>query len=282
MSEYWKSTPTYWCKHCSTYVRDTPVSKRQHESTPRHQGNIQRSLRTIHKTHEREERDKGRAKAEVERLNGIVSGSRKGGDASASKTSNAAGDANARPARVEQRSADPAERKRQVQQLAALGVAVPKEFRADLALAGDWETVATREVPQDRDTAGDVKSFGVRKRRLEDGEEDDEEDAKLDAKEHARRKPERDTRAWGSRMKTWKKSEDDGVDIASLMGGTPSKDTETIVKDEDDVKKEEDAADQPRVKREDSGSDVPAPAPAVDREDAPIVFKKRKNKTMKT
>src|SRR5256885_11873454 len=94
MSEYWKSTvrrnpatpldlltefnngqPKYWCKHCSTYVKDTKFERAQHEATGKHQGNLRRFLKSIQDGHERGEREKQRARAEVERLNKVVAGS---------------------------------------------------------------------------------------------------------------------------------------------------------------------------------------------------------------
>ena len=72
MAEYWKSTPSYWCKFCSIYVRETPIERKNHEASAKHQNNIQRSLRDLHKNKEREDRDKQRAKDEVARLNGVL------------------------------------------------------------------------------------------------------------------------------------------------------------------------------------------------------------------
>ena len=57
MSEYWKSTPKYWCKHCSVYVRDTKLERTNHEATGRHQGAIKRSLRDLHRNAEQQERE---------------------------------------------------------------------------------------------------------------------------------------------------------------------------------------------------------------------------------
>ncbi|RMZ78709.1 hypothetical protein DV737_g3753, partial [Chaetothyriales sp. CBS 132003] len=109
MSEYWKSTPKYWCKHCSTYVRDTPFERRQHESTAKHQNSLKRFLRDIQNSHERGERDKEKAKAEK--------GGQKGG----------------------QQSAD--DQKRQWQQLADMGIKVPDHVRTEMAMVGDWKAL---------------------------------------------------------------------------------------------------------------------------------------------
>ncbi|KAL8666953.1 MAG: hypothetical protein Q9168_007378 [Polycauliona sp. 1 TL-2023] len=180
MSEYWKSTPKYWCKHCKTFVRDTKLEKTNHEATPKHQGNIKRFLRDLHRGHEREEREKDKAKSEVERLNGVISGSSsatKGGppwerQTAASLSSGA-------------REATPAERKAQLARLAEMGIAVPENFRRDMAMAGDWQTISQRRIEdrvKNEDGLEDFKDFkpdlslnvGVRKRKFEGQEEEEE------------------------------------------------------------------------------------------------------------
>ena len=109
MSEYWKSTPKYWCKHCSTFVRDTKLERANHDATAKHQNAVNRALRDLHRNHEREERDKERAKREVDRLNGVVSGAGSGSQASGSgRQDGGGGDVS--------RTASEADRKRQMQQ----------------------------------------------------------------------------------------------------------------------------------------------------------------------
>lgn len=170
MSEYWKSTPKYWCKHCKTFVRDTKFEKQHHEATGRHQGNLQRFLRGLHRGHEREERDKQRAKDEVDRLNGLTTGPRPVDSQSLER----------KPAisrsRDGNRGNDPADRKRQLAQLAEMGVAVPEDFRREMAMAGDWQTVSvTSGVEQSSfkdEGAQDEKkqasmAVGVRKRKAD-------------------------------------------------------------------------------------------------------------------
>ncbi|KAI9876452.1 MAG: hypothetical protein M1830_006471 [Pleopsidium flavum] len=196
MSEYWKSTPKYWCKHCKTYVRDTKLEKSSHEATPKHQGNLKRFLRDLHRGHEREEREKQRAKDEVERLNGVVNGS----SSAASGTSAAPWQRKRAipPAAADQKQASLAERKQQLSQLAEMGVAIPDEFRGEMAMAGNWQTLSERPVYEDRikkedevDIKPDTLSTGVRKRKYTSQEEDDE------AKEIAIRQ------GWGSTTRTY-------------------------------------------------------------------------------
>ena len=64
-----------------------------------------------------------------------------------------------------------ADRERQIEQLARMGVAVPDEYRKDLAIAGDWQKISEHKVeepPPEEST-----SLGVRKRKYEGQEEEE-------------------------------------------------------------------------------------------------------------
>ncbi|KAF2686482.1 hypothetical protein K458DRAFT_334230 [Lentithecium fluviatile CBS 122367] len=166
MSEYWKSTPKYWCKYCSIYVKDTKFEKQQHEATGRHQGNIQRSLKGLHREQANQERQKQRAKDEVARLNGLVP--------SASSSANPVASAPPTFAKTEERKATLADRKKQWEQLAAMGIAVPDEARGDLAQTGGWQVVR-EEVVGEVGEDGQFKKIankGVHKRKLDEDEEE--------------------------------------------------------------------------------------------------------------
>ena len=232
MSEYWKSTvcfavcipyqiltnalqPKYWCKHCKTFVKDTKLEKTNHEATPKHQGNLQRFLRQLHHGHEREEREKQRAKDEVDRLNGVVLGP-KAASTGIRKT------AIPQPS-SSNRQATPADRKKQLQQLAEMGIVVPEDFRREMAMAGDWQTTSERAIYDSspkresikQEDGGDSKgvalSLGVRKRKYggETGEGEGE------AGEEAAEGGERVVRqGWGSATRTYPGtiSDDDNLD----------------------------------------------------------------------
>ena len=197
--------PKYWCKHCKIFVRDTKLEKTNHEATPKHQGNLKRFLRDLHKGHEREERDKQRAKDEVDRLNGVVSGS-------GSKVPPWEGKASI-PAPSASRQATSADRKKQLAQLAELGVAVPEDFRKEMAMAGDWQTTSQRliydTVKKEEDNE-DVKTgglnIGVRKRKFE-GQEEEEAAGETVVR-----------RGWGSTIRTYPGAEKDGDnDLDALL-----------------------------------------------------------------
>ena len=298
MSEYWKSTPRYWCKFCKVFVKDTKLERQQHDATPRHQGSIQKSLRSLHKEKEQEDRQKQRAKDEVARLNGVVGSSASAGAAGATSAASA-GSRDAGPAK----KATLEERKRQMQQLAEMGVAVPEEFRREMGMAGDWQTVKVTRVEQqpllDEDNK-DAKAFGVRKRKFEDQEEEEAILGTGDAAAQLQRK----NRSWGARMKTFPGNKKDGDDdLDALLGGVTVKKQmgdveEEATKDENAPAGDQDLKDEgrvPEVKKSDSdeeqeaaskldavASDAPVKTEdAADEKSAAtpgagIVFKKRK------
>jgi U1 zinc finger len=204
MSEYWKSTPKYWCKHCSVYVRDTKLERANHESTAKHQSALKRFLRDLHRDHEKEERGKETARREVERLNGVVSGSSKTSMLSNRTTggSPAAGTA--------------ADRKRQMEQLVEMGVLIPTEFRGDMAMPGEWTVTSTRVIGDNTgeeeaksDIPLDAKATGVRKREQTEEEKEEEE-----AVRGLFKRP----RKWGKDTKVISSEGDGGLD--ALLNGT--------------------------------------------------------------
>ncbi|TPX13724.1 uncharacterized protein E0L32_005927 [Thyridium curvatum] len=284
MAEYWKSTPKYWCKHCSIYVRDTKLERANHEATGKHQGAVKRALRDLHRGHEQAEREKERAKREIDRLNGVYA-PRPGGPSSSSSSS----------------AAPKASRQEQLEQLASLGVNIPEEMRSDLALAGEWKVTATRVVPDEaeRDEADKAvaAASGVRKRELEKTEEEQEH-------EEAMKGLFKKQRRWGrdSRTAPGEGEGDDELDVL-LSGGLLGVKKEA--KKEDFEVKKEDGEPQggsgaaPEIKRE-SVDEEEAPSaegskpvaetshtPDVKAEegqatDAPaVVFKKRKPKNVR-
>lgn len=184
MSEYWKSTvsfelfcvnrsqlmfiqPKYWCKHCKIYVRDTKLEKANHDATPKHQGNLKRFLRDLHRSHENEERDKDKAKNEIARLSGLASGS-SGGESSSSAFGRGPTPS------VPRQQATPSQLKQQASQLAELGISIPDEFRGEMAMPGEWQVTSQRLVAPEGE--GEKKpeaiGFGVRKRVAEDEDEE--------------------------------------------------------------------------------------------------------------
>ena len=270
MSEYWKSTPKYWCKFCKTFVRDTKNDRTQHEAKGFHQGNIQRSIRTLRREQERGDREKQRAKDEVARLNSIVSGA----PVPSAKLTPWSG-ALSRPSGATE--ARPEERKKQVAQLAALGVAVPEQYRREMAMVGEWEDVAEHPVgppglKQEEDSKTSILSYGVRKRTHEGMEEEEEAGAQVVRK------------GWGTTFKAYPGAAIGSEDIASLMssGAVVARGPQTA-SDKPVVKKEEDVDEKVPLTisavRDDSFpqniqalKDLPAP---------PVVFKKRKAKVIR-
>ncbi|CDM36846.1 hypothetical protein DTO013E5_2953 [Penicillium roqueforti] len=288
MSEFWKSAPRYWCKQCKVFIRDTPFEKTQHEASPKHQGNLKRFLRQIHNDNEQKQRDSQRAKTEVERLRQAVSGGSSTDKDSAKGNPPPAPKSTARPASLE-------ERKKQMAQLVAMGVAVPEEFRADMALAGDWQTTSETRIEVQQGLEGPTKSVGIRKRKLEGDEEEDE---------HA---PEPIiNKGWGSRMRQYPGAqEDEGLDdlIASTKDIKRTKtfipkveldEQETATEQPTLTAKTEDDSFKPEAQETNESSEIKTEEPAQSSvepvfeekpqsEDATpgVVFKKRKPKAMR-
>ncbi|CAM1505858.1 Fc.00g114950.m01.CDS01 [Cosmosporella sp. VM-42] len=283
MSEHWKSTPKYWCKHCQCYVRDTKLERQNHEATGKHQGALKRFLRDLHRGHEREERDKERAQREIARLNGVVKSSDSGPGAPGPS---------APVARINQSaSTAPSEMqlKRQREQLAELGVAMPSDFRPEMAIPGEWTVTSTRVIKSRNEEEGEgsveARATGVRKR--EETEEQKEE-------EEALRGLFKRSKKWGRDSKTMPQDEDKELD-ALLSGSTFQRpnveEPEAEVKDDDGVDSKEWVKAEDDVPKHELDTTVKSEAPVhvvpvkseVDTEPGlnPVVFKKRKPKNIR-
>ncbi|OQE96292.1 hypothetical protein PENNAL_c0001G04274 [Penicillium nalgiovense] len=289
MAEFWKSAPRYWCKQCKIFIRDTPFEKTQHEASPKHQGSLKRFLRQIHNDNEQKQRDSQLAKTEVERLRKAV-----GGGSSTDKDS-AKGNAPPPVPKSAERPASLEDRKKQIAQLAAMGVAVPQEFRADMALAGDWQTTSETVIEVKPGLEGPTKSVGIRKRKLEGEEEGDEHVPEPIV-----------NKGWGSRMRQYPGAqEEEGLD--DLLASTKDiKRTKTFtpkveldereaateppaptMKTEDDPSKPEaqETNGSATVKTEDSAQTLVEPIveekPQSSDAAPGVVFKKRKPKAMR-
>jgi hypothetical protein len=234
-------------------------------------------VRDLHRGHEKEEKNKDRAKSEVARLNGLVAGGGSGSGASSSSSGFGRG-----PTPVPKPQATSGQRKQQLAQLAEMGVSIPDDFRPDMAMAGEWRVTAERIVEADGEKKPDAIALGVRKRTVED-EEDAVEAKKL---------------RWGSKFKTHPAEEDTG-DLDALLANATRKDTVPAVKIDlkeevkQEVKEEAEGDDQNLggVKREPSDgetkiSEVIPPSDAIksegDKQSTPgVVFKKRKAKNIR-
>lgn len=301
MSEYWKSTPSYWCKFCSQYVRDTGLERKNHEASARHQNNIQRSLRNLHKDKQIEERDKQRAKDEVARLNGMF-GDGKKSSSTQSQSIPAPKTASTAPPQL----STAAQRKSHAEQLAALGVELPDELKKEVTGVGNYQVVHERAVvPSDGGTISVNRSLAeiLAESKKEDQEVKDEvkteDDTKAKANGARKRKileDEEDIRdeeaapkrkAWGSNFRAYPGSKDTGDDtgdLDALLSGVKRKqEPETKTEEEELVKKEDgDEAAKPISAVPDvaESEDVAVKAEANSGAAAlpAAVFKKRKGK----
>ncbi|KAL2018087.1 hypothetical protein VTK56DRAFT_1273 [Thermocarpiscus australiensis] len=292
MAEYWKSTPKYWCKHCSVYVRDTKLERANHEATAKHQAAVKRSLRDLHRSAEQQEREKERARREVERLNGVVTGSSSssGARGPGAKPSGAYG---ASPQQVSQ-----AERQRQLEQLAELGVNIPTELRGTMAMAGEWTVTSTRVIEDTgkkadskEPTSTEGRATGVKRERERTEEEKEQEEAI----KGLFKKP----RKWGIDSKTMPAEED--AELETLLTGplVKTKKEESFppeVKTEDgreeaaqdDVDKSAKREPSPPIKKEPQEELVgPDVGTAAGTDNTPhaggpaVMFKKRKPKNIR-
>jgi hypothetical protein len=253
-------------------VKDTKFERAQHEATGRHQGNIQRSLKGLHREQENEKRNQARAQAEVARLNGLVP------SASAPSVATGLGGKPTFEKRPEQK-ATVDDRKRQWEQLAALGVALPTAARGDLAIAGDWKTVSEEvvgEVNEDGEFKATALNKGVRKRMIDENEEEQKAAGELITKR----------KGWGHTYKSFPGSKGGDDDIESLLGKKTSQmeaRPEIKKEEEDGVKAEVEEAETKTLQDIPTAQEAEAKAddvPFKTEEDAPaapaVVFKKRK------
>ncbi|KAJ5089454.1 hypothetical protein N7532_008138 [Penicillium argentinense] len=207
MAEYWKSAPRHWCKQCKIFIRDTAFEKTQHEASPKHQGNLKRFLRDIHKNNEIQQRESQRAKSEVERLREAVGG----GSSSAKGAATPSGRPAAPAPKAVEKPVSLEDRKKQMAQLAEMGVAIPQEFRGDMALAGEWEALPQTNTATD-EAEGAAKSIGIRKRK-HDGDEEDERAEQIPGKIISQN--------WGSKMRAYPGAqEDNDDDLDALLAST--------------------------------------------------------------
>jgi hypothetical protein len=196
--------PKYWCKHCSTYVKDTAFERKQHESTAKHQNNLKRFLRDIQNNHERSERDKLRAKAEVDRLKGTFGSSSSEPTNTPNSVAQPDPPTSRKSAPVLQSAAD---QKRQWAQLADLGIKVPEKARSEMAMAGDWAVISNQATTEEKREP--PLSVGVKKRKFEGQEEEEEAGEGIVAK-----------RGWGATTKRFPGH--DNADLDDLLSGSIS------------------------------------------------------------
>lgn len=156
MSEFWKSTPNYWCKFCKTYVRDTKSERAKHEATGKHKGSVERHIRSIQRDEDQKEREKSRLDNEVARLKRLAGHKVDKLEA----PSKAQSQPKEEPRRPTAQRASVEERIRQAESAAALGIAIPEELRPHMSLAGSWQAVETKkaELP----IKEEVKTEGIK------------------------------------------------------------------------------------------------------------------------
>lgn len=251
------------------YVKDTKFEKQQHEATGRHQGNIQRSLKSLHREQANQERQKQRAKDEVARLNGIVP------SASSPKPMSKSTHTFSKP---EEKKATLADRQKQWEQLAAMGIAVPNGLETDAAADGGW-TVVKEEVVGEIGEDGEFKKIankGVHKRKF-----DEDEEERIVAEDTIMKH-----KGWGRTYKSLPgrgSAEDDVEALLANFGASGVKEEHTELSADQNIK-EEDAPNSLHDIPTEAEAATKAPKVTVDatvkKEDGAVtptvVFKKRK------
>ncbi|KAL7271748.1 hypothetical protein RUND412_005476 [Rhizina undulata] len=295
MSEYWKSTPKYWCKNCKAYVTDTPISRKNHDATPKHQGNLKRFLRDLHRSNERDKNAADAAKREVARLNALTDN----GEGSSSSASVAKPSAPKPWAPPPQRLSE-SERKRQLKELEDLGVALPEEYRGEVAMAGEWKSVEVEQEPKKELTEKEklqVELVKAQKRKWEEEEEQRKWNA-LDEDEKAIRGFQIATKTYPGMdqgldhgafiFKGKGKAKDEGVDAVKKEqvntvkeeDGKPEE-KEPEVDSEDTVIKKEAIEALPSIKTEDGEAPESVDIKKGEGAGDGVVFKKRKVKNIR-
>lgn len=209
-------------------------------------------------------------------MNGVVSGSGGSGSSSAGqrgghKSGGGGGGANSGPtgANASEVGLSEAERQRQLEQLAELGVNIPTELRGSMALAGEWEVTNVRVVNEDDShtsataaaatgqgvipVGAEGRAVGVKRERERTEEEKEQEEAIKGLFKRPRK--------WGVGSKVAKVEEDKELEEL-LSGGIPLKKEEKIKTEEgEEVNKEDDGEkggeeSVKKVKEEDGGEVV--------------------------
>lgn len=175
-------------------------------------------------------------------------------------------------------------------QLADMGIAIPDEYRGEMALAGEWQVVSQKPIASGQETGeGGSLSIGVRKRKFE-GQEEEEEGGEMEMK-----------KGWGSTTKQYPC--DTQNDLEALLAGSPP-----VLKHQKQQALKQDGSDQPvadeeayesvqaqpntlevtdtfQVKEEDASGvpaiteSVPAYMDKASPDPIEVVFKKRKSKS---
>jgi hypothetical protein len=227
-------------------------------------------------------------------LNGMTTGAGPGAAASSSSSSFGRGPTPSLP----KPQATPSQRKQQLAQLAEMGVAIPDEFRPDMAMAGEWQVTSERIVEPEVERKPQAMALGVRKR-VPDEDEAEEMEAKK--------------RRWGSTYRSHPAEEDDG-DLDALLSNATRKskapavkiemksemkqDTVEGVKTELGINEDDAPTDRPMseeqklgIKREPSDEETVLPAATTPETDLKeegenpiatgVIFKKRKAKNIR-
>lgn len=269
MSDYWKSTPKYWCKHCGVYVRDTKLERTNHEATGKHKSNLNRFLRSIHRENEQNDRDKQRAKDEIARLNGLSSARDETTSRRASQSTELAQNT---------KQITPDERKRQIEGLAKLGVAIPDEYRQDLAMVSEWRAVSKTNQPvaMQSDIADGIEPASSTSHSPSNLKRKADDSHAMENQAERSKKV-----AWGLITRTYHDSKVHTDDIDALLSGVHNHDTIKSEETQEGIPLTQPQSSEVTIKIDNSMEQRQSVATLGSVDEHEIVFKRRRSKATK-
>ena len=252
------------------YVTDTPLSRKNHDASLKHQGNLKRFLRDLHRANERTKSATENAKREVARLNNLAGTPSASSSSSSSSTIAAPRPPPPRPVNA----LSDAERKRQMKELESLGVALPDDYRAEMAMMGEWKSTEAPAVTEKKMTEKERVQEEIKKdlKRKFDEEEKEKKWKALDEDEKAIRGFKIQTKTYPMRedptgLETLLKGKEDSIKEECGTEDTKSAIRATDSLPGDGIKQAGDEGAAVEIKKEEGASEV--------------VFKKRKAKNIR-
>ncbi|KAF8972982.1 hypothetical protein BDZ97DRAFT_1988692 [Flammula alnicola] len=153
MSDYWVSKKKYFCKYCEIYIADDAPSRKQHEIGLRHKGNVERFIRGIYKTGEKQKKDLEEEKREMKRVEQAPAAAfAEDVGAGFAKPAGPVASTSAAPKKPSTKPSNPFANYSTAQSLGytdpdAERIAVELEVRRSQGIAGEWQTITPPQPP---------------------------------------------------------------------------------------------------------------------------------------
>lgn len=182
MSEYWVSKKRYFCKYCEIYIADDAPSRQQHENGLRHKGNVERFIRGIYKSGEKQKKDLEEEKREMARVERAANAAfAQDVGAGIAKPTSAAPSTSKAPSKPLPKPSNPFANYSTAESLGytdpdADRIAAELKQRQSQGVAGEWEIVTPPTQTSTSSTPGVLTDVGVK--RAADAALPDEEDSR--------------------------------------------------------------------------------------------------------